>query len=551
MPVTTSLYGGDKLPTTDKPRNAQKSELTASCAHQKQFFRKERTHGDLKKLSVRGGVLTMGAQGTDFLLKLASTAVLARLLAPSDFGLIAMVTAFTGFVELFKDAGLSIATVQRSQIDHRQVSTLFWINVLLSVALMGSLTAMAPVVAWFYGEPRLVLVTMAFAGVLVLGGLSTQHQALLVRQMQFGVLAVIRICSQLAGIATCIVVAFLGAQYWALVVLVAVSQGVNTLLLWTLCKWRPGGPRFGTGVRPMLALGARVSASNIVSHIQRNADNVIIGFAWGAGALGVYTKAYQLMMLPIQQISIPVNHVALPALCHLRNSNEAFKSYCIQAVSLVASVGMPIVAYAFLQADNLVLLVLGPGWSDAATLFRLLAPAAFFSVVYADTWTCIALDRTDKLVHISVMRTILLVAAFLVAVNWGPIGVAIAFGVGDPILRALSWMYAFRRTPIRVRDMLAALWRPIVASFASATLMAAASAFLLSPETLVVRILWDGAVFAAGYFAVWAVLPGGLDFLTKVAGMVKLAAFTQPDSPPASSDLLDPQSGFASAERHN
>ncbi len=153
---------------------------------QNNFFDTEYLKADLKGRSVRGGAVTMAAQGIKFFLQIGSTVVLARLLTPEDFGLIAMVTAVTGFVMMFKDMGLSMATVQRAEIDHAQISTLFWINVVLSLAFMLLTATLAPAIAWFYSEPRLTWITLALAGAFIFSGFTVQHQALLRRQMNFG-----------------------------------------------------------------------------------------------------------------------------------------------------------------------------------------------------------------------------------------------------------------------------------------------------------------------------------------------------------------------------
>ncbi len=171
---------------------------------------------DLARRTIRGGAVTLTAQGAKFVLRMGSMAVLARLLTPADFGVIAMVTVITGFVEMFKDAGLSTATVQRATITHAQISTLFWINVALSVGVTATVAGLAPAIAWFYDDPRLTAVTLTLAGTMIFGGLAVQPQALLRRQMQFGRLATIEIASLVAGIGTACAMAVQGFGYWGL-----------------------------------------------------------------------------------------------------------------------------------------------------------------------------------------------------------------------------------------------------------------------------------------------------------------------------------------------
>jgi uncharacterized membrane protein len=155
---------------------------------------------DLRGRSVRGGILTVIGQGVGFILQIISTVVLARLLTPADYGLVAMVAAVSGLVQIFADAGLSQATIQRPEVNHRQVSTLFWINVGFSFLLMVVLSALAPALAWFYGEPRVALITLVVAGTFLFGGLTVQHDALLRRQMRFFSLTVRDIAASVVGV---------------------------------------------------------------------------------------------------------------------------------------------------------------------------------------------------------------------------------------------------------------------------------------------------------------------------------------------------------------
>jgi PST family polysaccharide transporter len=209
-------------PSTDLPAHPRTSSSALRVPHSAlpaspDPFATDHLEKNLKRNAVRGGAATATTQGLLFLFKCASVPILARLLTPADFGLVAMVTAITGFVHLFEDAGLSMATVQRAKITHEQVSTLFWLNVALGVVLMLITACLAPGIAWFYGEPRLVAITLVLAGIMLLGSLNVQHRALLERNMRFATLGVIRIASRVARFVTGVSIAILGGGYWALV----------------------------------------------------------------------------------------------------------------------------------------------------------------------------------------------------------------------------------------------------------------------------------------------------------------------------------------------
>jgi PST family polysaccharide transporter len=226
---------------------------------------------------VRGGATTMIGQCSKFLLQTTSTIVLARLLTPADFGMIAMVTAVIRFADLFKDLGLSMATIQKSEINHDQISTLFWINIIFSLMISLLTTAMSPIIAWFYNQPQLISITIALSVVFVFGGLAVQHQSLLQRQMRFKELVGIQIISMLAGILAAIVAANYGFGYWALVIMQIMAAIFNALGVWLLCSWRPGRPSWNVGVGSMLNFGFNLTGATILNYFARNLDKVQIG----------------------------------------------------------------------------------------------------------------------------------------------------------------------------------------------------------------------------------------------------------------------------------
>ena len=473
-------------------------------------FRTDHLLADLKGRTVRGGAVTLGAQAVKFVLQLVSTAVLARLLTPNDFGLIAMVAAFTGFVSLFNDLGLSMATVQRQHITHDQVSTLFWINVALSLLFMLLAAVVAPAFAWFYGEPRLTLITLATAATFIFGGLTAQHTALLRRQMRFTPLALIEIASLAAGITTAITLASLGFGYWSLVAMTAAAAAATMLLTWLSSGWKPGLPKRRSGVRPMLAFGGSLTAFNFLNYFTRNADNVIVGTMLGAPTLGIYSRAYNLLMLPISQINDPIGGVAMPALSRLQNDPAGFRRYYVRAIQTLAFATMPLVLFCFVATDAIILTILGPQWTDAVSVFRWLALGAFVGTInFAPGWLCVSLGRANRQLYWAILSAPLAVLAFFVGAHWGVDGVAAAFSVSWTLLFILFVVYACYGSPVRLRDLVRCLWRIVAASVLAGIglgILAEALWPELSPGA---RLIGDGLLFATMYLGCWMVIPGG------------------------------------------
>ena len=252
-----------------------------------QFFNADHLKTGMKERAVKSAGITLAAQGIKLILQLGSVAILARLLQPSDFGLIAMVTVFTGLALQFMEGGLSMATIQRDQITHAQVSNLFWVNGALGTALCLLGILISPLVAIIYDEPRLTLVMAAMSLTFLIGGLSVQHDALLRRQMRFRAISVIDIVSMAAGIATGIAAALGGLEYWALVISPITTFATKTVMRWLSARWVPSMMSRGSGVRPLLGFGANLTGANFIGYMATNLTPFAIGYIGGAQSLGL------------------------------------------------------------------------------------------------------------------------------------------------------------------------------------------------------------------------------------------------------------------------
>src|SRR5437764_15047415 len=209
---------------------------TEEDRHQ-EHFKTDHLLPNLRQRTISSGLVTAAAQGAQFFLKLGYIMVLARILVPQEFGLVAMVTTVMGFLRIFQDAGLSTATVQRQEITHAQVSNLFWANVAVGGVTSLLVAASAPAIAWFYREPRLVSMTLVLSITFVLTSSAVQHIALLNRQMRFGVIAIIDVVSMLAGYLTGIALALSEYGYWALVFAYVVQVTIRLVLSWSISRW--------------------------------------------------------------------------------------------------------------------------------------------------------------------------------------------------------------------------------------------------------------------------------------------------------------------------
>jgi len=487
------------------------------------LFDSEHLGRDLARKSIRGGMTTMTAQGIQFVLNLAGTIVLARLLTPNDYGLIGMVMVIVNFATMFKDAGLSMATVQKEEISHEQISTLFWINVLISVALGLCVLAASPLVAMFYGKPELTTVTAALSLSFLISGLTIQHQALLRRHMRFGTLAVIRIVSYAIHLIVAILLALVGWRYWALVGGSLATALSGTLLTLFFCPWIPGRMKKGTGVRGMLKFGGYLTGFNFVNYFARNADNLLIGKFIGADALGLYAKAYQLFMLPITQIRAPLTAVVLPVLSRLQNEPDKCAKYYYRLVSMLSFITMPIMGFLFVCSESIVRLLLGEKWLDANVIFKILAVAGFIQAVET-TGGLIMLStgQSRRFFTYGAIRSAFLVGCFVIGLPWGVCGVAAGFTIGDYLILFPALWYCFRGTPVSVAGFLLAIAQPTIAGLISTGVMYFSYESFLIEQHDFVAIGICLLVGLLSYLGVWAIIPGGLTTLREFTSYLPL-----------------------------
>lgn len=474
-------------------------------------FRTDHLHADLGGRSARGGMLTLAAQLLKFVISIAAAIVLARLLAPADYGLIGMVAIIVNFVGMFQYLGLGTATVKWSQLDHRQVSTLFWVNLGLSAAIMLVTFASGPLLAWFYREPRLVGITVGYGITLLLTGLTIQHQAILMRQMRFGVVAAIEVTSMVVGLLAAILAALAGAGYWAIVLNQIVVWSVVIAGTWTACRWRPGWPARGTGLRSMLSYGGNLTGYNFMHFFARNLDNALIGKFWGAHQLGLYSRAYQLLLMPIGQINTPLWSVAVPTLSRLADSPEQYRAAYLKILEKIAMVTMPGVVFMCATSDWLILFLLGPQWGETAHIFRLLGVAAVIQPVTSSAlWLFFTQGRAPEMLRWGFFGSSIAVCSIFFGLPWGATGVAFSYAISDLCISApLLFWYVGRRGPVRTVDFYRTIAPSVCASLATLAALLICRPWLEGLSRLGLRLSLAFVIMVAVSLLVFSSLPAG------------------------------------------
>jgi O-antigen/teichoic acid export membrane protein len=484
---------------------------------------------DLKEKTIRGGSARVAALAANFLLRVGSLAVLARLLDPKDFGLLGMVTAFTGVLSLFRDFGLSAAAIQQAEITEEQSSTLFWINILVGAGLTAIAILLAPVVTMLYHEPRLFWITSVVAIGFLINGAGVQHSTILQRQMRFTTLACIDLGSLIISASIAIGAAVAGYGYWALVAMTVSIPLASTLGLWLASAWIPGAPRRGIGIRSMMRFGGTLTLNGLVLYVASNFEKVLLGRFWGAESLGIYGRAYQLIRIPTDNLNSAVGEVAFSALSRIQDDRSRLRSYFLKGYSLVLGFTVSITIACALFADDIVLILLGPKWKEAAPIFRLLAPTMLiFAITNPLGWLLNSIGLVGRGLKIALVIAPLMVASYLIGLPYGPKGVAFAYSAVMMLWVVPVIVWAVHGTAISFQDVLRVTSRPLASIIPAAGLGFAIHLFLGQTGPPLLRLFVETSVLFTTYFGVLLFVAGQkLLYLDLLRGFTRSSSVKQ------------------------
>jgi PST family polysaccharide transporter len=454
---------------------------------------------DLGRAAARGARATLAGQGARILLQLVSVVVLARLLAPHDYGLFAIALVVVGIGEVVRDLGLSTAAIRAPSLTAHQRDGLFWLNSVAGLTLaLVVLTAAVPV-AGAFGEPELVPVIRALAATFLLNGVVAQYRAGLSRDLRFGALAATDLLAQVLALTVAVTAAAWGAGYWALVVQQLTQASVVLLGTVSAAGWLPGRPRRGVGLRPFLRFGSGVTGTQLVYYLGNNLDNIALGLWAGPASLGVYNRGYQLLMNPLNQVRAPASTVAIPVLArmqddlarsgeYLRRAQLALGYTLVTAMALGAGAAVPVVD-----------LMLGDRWHAVAPVLALLAVAGSAqTLAYVGNWVYLSRGLSGQLLRYTLVTLLISATCIGIGSQWGVVGVAAGYAAAALLEWPLSLWWLSRVTDLPVRALLLGALRVTGCAAVAGTvcfLGTQLTAALPSPARIVVGVAAGLAVY--------------------------------------------------------
>ena len=484
--------------------------------------------GGLRRTAVRAAAVSIAGQAGNFAVATGSVVILARLLTPSDFGVVTMVTTFSLLLRSFGLNGFTEFIVQQEDLTDTTASNLFWINVCISTAIASIFALGGPLLALFYHNAEVKNVAAGMSLTIVIGSLGYVHSAVLQRAMHFRSVALISLAGQSALVAVSIVLAMEGWHYWALVWGSVTQTVVTSAGAWMACRWTPKWPRRAAQTGSGVGFALNVYSHYAFSYLTRNTDNLLVGWRFGAQELGFYKKAYDLFVLPQTQLLSPRTSVVVNTLSRLRGDREQFERYFLKTISVLALLGMGIGTDFALVGKDLIRVVLGPGWEKAGEIFSLFGPGIGIMLLYeTHGWIHLSIGRPARWLYWGFIEFFATASLFLIMLHWGPAGIAFAWTASYFVLMFPGFWYAGRPIGLGLESIIGAIWK-----FFLAALMAGVGTFLVMRHGMVhsvtgevsvavARVVLNSAVFCVLYVLSVIVLYGGVGPFRETFGLLR------------------------------
>jgi O-antigen/teichoic acid export membrane protein len=467
------------------------------------YFKDLESTSDLGRLAKRGGVASVAGVYINGVLQIIGVVVLARLLTPEDFGLVAIVMALTRFAPLLIDFGTADATTQRTRITSGQSSTLFWLTSGIGCAVALGLIVCSPLIAWLYHEPKLQLVAIYSGITYIFAGISAQHLALLRRTMQFGVIAKMQILSAAAGLVSAILIAISGYGYWALVLRPIVSAGCIAAGAWFACKWRPGYPVLDAEVKSMIGFGMHVLGASVPNSMLRVADRIALGLVSTPREVGFYQNAQNMyenaFLAPLDQL----HNVGSAGLSKLQSDPVTLRQKYEATLSALAFFVMPAAAILSVTGQDVVVLLLGETWRFSGLLLSITALRGVVEFIeMSQSWLFVSSGRADRWKHTAFFSAIVRVGSILGGLPFGAEGVAASLVVAGWLIALPSVSYAGRPLGIGVDLVIRAVGGPFLGAMVGLAAGWWSQSILLNDYAIIPRIILSSFVYASIYLLI-------------------------------------------------
>lgn len=439
------------------------------------------------------------SQASRIILQLVSLFILSRLLQPSEYGLLAMATVATNFAFLLRDMGTAAAVVQKENLTEETTSTVFWLNVGMGIFLTLALIIASPFLARYFRIDRLAPVLCLLSIVFPITSASAVHQSLLERRSGFKALARIEIVSSVVGLTVAVILAYLGFGVYSLVWNTLASAICSSLQLWATSPWRPKKIWDKVELRSLWGFSGNLTGFNFINFFARNADSMVIGRVLGSVQLGIYSQAYKVMMFPLQSMSYVAGRALFPVMSRQQGERDKMAQLYFRSLRLIATLTAPMMAGLWLLREPFVAIALGKHWAQVPIILAWLAPVGFLQSMITTTGSVfMSTGRTDLMMRLGLLGSILQVGSFFVGVNWGIEGVACCYLIANILNGIPHFYFATKELHSNLMRLFLELWQPVAFSLLMLAALYPLYIFLLradcSSQIVFIVVALTGAV---------------------------------------------------------
>lgn len=365
--------------------------------------------------------------------------ILARLLSPEAFGLVALANVFLAFMQIFLDQGFAKALIQRQHLEPEHLDTAFWTHLISGIVLTGLSFTTAGLVANFFKQPQLIPILQCFSFLFFINSLSHVQKAILMREFAFRTMATRALLGIFIGGVVGILMALWGFGVWSLVSQQFLYESVEVFVLWGASDWRP---RFKFSIKhfqELFSFGINIVLFQFLSFFNKRSDNLLIGYFLGEVALGYYAIAYRVLQVMTQLLVFTTKQVALPTFSRLQTEPERFRQAFYKATQFTSLIAFPTFLGMATLAPELVVSLFGEQWIPATPVMQVLAFAGMInSISLFKGSVFMAMGKPSWQLKIGIFQAALNLIAFLVAVRWGITAVALAYVISSYIVFPIS-----------------------------------------------------------------------------------------------------------------
>ena len=379
---------------------------------------------------------------------------LARILTPSMFGIVGMITIFSNFAVLFIDLGFSAALIQKKEVTSAHYSSVFWLNIVIGIFMYFIFYISAPSISKFYNQPELIQLIRVICLTFIITSFSSVQTNILIKELQFKKKVVINWIAMLVGYIVAFILAYNGFGVWALVMMTLTTAILNSILYWIVSKWIPLFIFEWKKIKELSHYGLNFFGDTSVNYCSRNFDNFIIAKVLGSNDLGIYTRAYSLMLVPLRNVTTIVTKVMFPAFSQKQDDIQLLKKYYLSIIQYIALITFPLMIGLALVSREFVLLFFGSKWSAMIPILSILSGlGAIQSIVSLNGLIYNSLGKVNIAFKVSVISNIVLVIAFIIGVNYGLIGISYAYLIASSVLLIPIYKIAIKQLNITLVEV--------------------------------------------------------------------------------------------------